>query len=132
MIGLDTNVVVRLLVGDDARQASLATKFMSGRSEDEPAFISAVVLAEIAWVLEDVFGYPQPAVVRALLSLFESSNLMIEREQAMKEAIALAGDQNADISDSVIARISLEEGASHIVTFDIEASKRVPGMELLK
>lgn len=132
MIGLDTNVVVRLLVADDARQASLATSFMSGRSEDEPAFVSAVVLAEIAWVLDDVFGYPQSAIVGALLSLFESSNLVVEREQAMKEAIALAGDRNTDVSDCIIARLSLEEGASHTLTFDIGASKRIPGMELLK
>lgn len=132
MIGLDTNVAVRILVGDDAGQVALAKSFLAQRSSEDPAFVSTVVLAEIAWVLDEVYGYPTADIARSLMSLFESSNLLIERETAMREAIVLAGQKNADVSDCIIARVALEEGAARTVTFDINAAKRIPGMELLK
>ena len=52
MIGVDTNIVLRYLLVDDIKQHRMAVKLIDEScSEHEPAFISDVVLAEIAWFL---------------------------------------------------------------------------------
>ena len=49
MHAVDTNVLVRLLVRDDARQATAAEAFVA-----KGAWVSTLVLAETLWVLDAV------------------------------------------------------------------------------
>ncbi len=57
MIGLDTNVLVRFLVEDDAEQAVRAKGVVRRAIErDEKLFVSDVVVCELAWVLERAYG----------------------------------------------------------------------------
>ena len=50
MIGLDTNVLLRLCDEDDLAQRNRA-RASSTPQADEPCFVNAVVLAEFAWTL---------------------------------------------------------------------------------
>lgn len=132
MIGVDTNVLVRLFVEDDQRQTERALRFMKKRSGEDPAFVSSVVLAELYWVLDRFYGYDDAAIFETFDWLFESSNIVVEREELMMVALAVARKNKADLSDSIIAAIAAQEGALHTVTFDSPAAQRIPGMELLK
>jgi predicted nucleic-acid-binding protein len=60
-----------------------------------------------------------------------SANLAIEEEDAIKTALYLAERTGADIADAIIATIALQRDCTQIVTFDQDAAKRIPGMELL-
>lgn len=131
MIGVDTNVLVRLFVEDDKRQTERALRFMKKRSGEDPAFVSSVVLAELYWVLDRSYGYDDAAIFETFDWLLESSNIVVEREELMMVALAVARKNKADLSDSIIAAIAAQEGALHTVTFDLPAAQRIPGMELL-
>ena len=131
MIGVDTNVLVRVFVRDNIEQTKAALRFLSERSVEDPAFVSSVVIAELAWVLEKTYKYSDATIYQAVEWLFESSNVDVEKEGLLQQAIASAKLAKADISDSVIAAIANEAGAPHTVTFDRPAAKRIPGMELL-
>jgi predicted nucleic-acid-binding protein len=131
MIGVDTNVLVRLLVRDNAVQLDAATRFMAQRSSDDPAFVSSVVVAELAWVLDKSYGYAPEAIHTAMDWLFESQNIVVERSALVEDAVHVAREGKADISDAIIAALSEDAGAAKTVTFDKPAAKRVPGMELL-
>jgi len=50
VLAVDTNVVVRLLVNDDERQAAVARRLF----ESDEIWIGVTVLLEAAWVLESV------------------------------------------------------------------------------
>lgn len=132
MIGVDTNVLVRLFVQDNPQQTAAAVRFLASRSANDPAFVSAVVLAELVWALDRTYKYADAAIHDALASLFESVNIVIEREALMLTSVKLAREHKADISDSIIAAIAMDGGSSKTMTFDQPAAKRVPGMELLK
>ncbi|HEY9013082.1 MAG TPA: type II toxin-antitoxin system VapC family toxin [Devosia sp.] len=131
MIGVDTNVLVRHFVGDDQVQAAIATRYLSERTESDPAFVSAAVICELVWVLKRFYGYADAKVHEALHSLFESSNIVIERMELLHLAIGAAHEANADISDAIIAALAADAGATKTVTFDKVAAKRIPAMELL-
>lgn len=131
MIGVDTNVLVRLLVRDNAAQLDAAVQFLAQRTSDDPAFVSPLVVAELVWVLDKSYGYSGEAIHNAMEWLFDSENIVVERSDLIEGAVLDARETNADISDAIIAAIASEAGASKTMTFDKPAAKRVPGMELL-
>ena len=51
MLTLDTNVVVRLLVGDDPQQTPIAEQAFLSAINNGGVHLPDVVLAEVAWVL---------------------------------------------------------------------------------
>jgi predicted nucleic-acid-binding protein len=51
MIGIDTNVLVRYIMQDDAKQSPKATKLMEALTVDAPGFVSQVSIIELVWVL---------------------------------------------------------------------------------
>jgi predicted nucleic-acid-binding protein len=66
VIGLDTNVIVRYLAQDDARQAAVATRLIEGSLTAEArGFISIVTLAEVVWVMASNYRATRVAVARA-------------------------------------------------------------------
>ncbi|WIY52188.1 type II toxin-antitoxin system VapC family toxin [Devosia sp. YIM 151766] len=131
MIGLDTNVLVRVFVEDSSAQTEAALRLLGELSQDDPGYVGIVVLVELAWVLKRSYGFADDAIFAALESLFESANIEIERADLVQEAVLAAHDIGVDIADFLIALTAAEAGARKTMTFDRNAAKRIPGMELL-
>ncbi|HEV7276441.1 MAG TPA: type II toxin-antitoxin system VapC family toxin [Devosiaceae bacterium] len=131
MIGVDTNVLVRLFVGETSRETKAALDFLAQRSGEDPAFVSVVVLVEFAWVLKRVYGRSPAEVLAALDNLLESANVEVERAELVESALGVAQAEGADIADCIIAALATDAGATKTMTFDKPAAKRIPGMELL-
>ena len=67
MIGLDTNILVRYLAQDDPIQSVKATEVIERRLTDEnPGFVSIVVMVETAWVLERAYYLTPLEIFRAI------------------------------------------------------------------
>ena len=131
MIGVDTNVLVRVFVRASDPETAAALRFLSERTTDEPAFVSVVVLVELTWVLKRSYGASPEAIFIVLDGLLESSNVAVERSEEIEEAVAMAKAERADVADCIIAAMARMAGAERTVTFDRKAAKRIPGMELL-
>lgn len=57
MLGVDTKLLVRYIVRDDPRQTAMATRFIERLlARENPGFIGNIVLCELVWVLESVYG----------------------------------------------------------------------------
>ena len=67
MIGLDTNVLLRLFVEDDAAQSDRARRHVGAMTVDEPCVINSVVFAEFAWALAKKMKQKRTEVARLLL-----------------------------------------------------------------
>ena len=65
MIAVDTNVIVRLLVGDDQKQAGRARLLF----EQRPIAISATVLLETEWVLRSAYEFAPYAIFESFMKL---------------------------------------------------------------
>ncbi len=129
MIGIDTNILVRYLVGDDPRQAMLAADLLERRiSGDQPAFVSTVVMAEVAWVLERVYRVSGAALASALEQVYGSEGLVFEHDWEVGQAIALLADGQGSFADALIGAVALKHGCTHTATFDRKAL-RLPGFE---
>lgn len=129
MIALDTNILVRYLVRDDAIQAELARQLLQEQfSSERPGFVSIAATVELEWVLRSGYSFGRDAIRTAVLELIDTPNLVFEAEGAVRQAIA-AG--NGDFSDRLIHFIGIAAGCEKTVTFD-RAFARLDGVELLR
>ena len=118
MIGIDTNVLVRYVVQDDARQAAAASQFIEMTlSDDEPGWIASVVLCEFVWVLEAAYGYARNAIAATLERLFEVDRFRVEAPSLAWRALD-AYRNGADFADALIALGNEHEGCDYTATFD--------------
>jgi predicted nucleic-acid-binding protein len=86
MTAVDTNVLVRLLTGDDAEQSAAAKSLLAAES----IWIAKTVLLETGWVLRSVYGFDEDAIRNALGKLLGLKNVHAEDETAVAAALALA------------------------------------------
>ena len=124
MIGLDTNVVVRYITQDDARQAAIANRlFEKTLSPDDPGFVSIVTLCEIAWVLADCYGVDDDRIRAVMEGLLGSKQLQVESSELVWKALRAWQGSGADFADVMIGEVCIGQGASHVATFDKRASR---------
>jgi predicted nucleic-acid-binding protein len=96
-ITADTNVLVRTVTGDDARQSEIA------QTELAHADVSALALpalCELVWVLTGGYKIPSPGIAKAIRRLINSVNVVVNRP-AVEAGLAVL-DGGGDFADSVI------------------------------
>jgi predicted nucleic-acid-binding protein len=123
MIGLDTNVLVRFLVADDADQAARAARLIEERcTGDDPGFVDSVVLCEIVWVLESAYGYARPLIAEVVEKALHTAELEIDNAEAAWAALRAYRTGNADFADAFIGRLNRAAGCAATATFDRAAA----------
>ncbi len=76
MRGVDTNVLVRFLTQDDRRQVDRVDSFFAALEEaGETAYVSTVVLCELAWVLRSLYGLRRKEIRATLEMLLQTAQL---------------------------------------------------------
>lgn len=131
MIGLDTNVLVRYLVGDNLAQAQIASRLIKAASrEGETFFVNQVVLCELVWVLESAYGYSKGEIVGVLEKILLTEQVSIEDRDSAWAALNLYRKARGDFSDYLIGAANRNSGCSRTVTFD-RLLRDEPTFELL-
>ncbi|HSD65221.1 MAG TPA: type II toxin-antitoxin system VapC family toxin [Vicinamibacteria bacterium] len=124
MIALDTNVLARYVVGDEARQTAAARRLIeSSCTNDAPGVVSLLVLCELVWVLVQGYGYRRDQVALVLRRLLAAQDLAVERSDLARQALNLHEEGPADFSDYVIGLSGRSEGAEATCTFDRRGAK---------
>ena len=118
MTSIDTNVIVRYLVGDDAEQAEAARALLDGLTPDDPGFICREVAIEVAWVLERSYRFTRARVAEALMDLTASDSLVVENSDDVAAAAYLYRQGGAGFSDRMVLSAAKRAGATPLYTFD--------------
>ena len=128
MIALDTNVVVRLLVNDDAAQSRRARALLAAGHEVR---IPVTVLLEAEWVLRSAYGYPAPQVMTFLRGLLGLPGVSTDNAPTVAAAIS-ACEQGLDFADAL--HLALAREAERFYTFDANLRRRarraMPGVQV--
>lgn len=131
MPGLDTNILVRWLVDDDARQsARVARLFDEARLRAEALFIPTSVLLELEWVLRSGYGFDKPSLIKAFNALLEAQEIDFENEALLEQSLQLYREGNADFADCLHAGACASAKRAPLLTFDRRAERMV-GVEML-
>ncbi len=131
MIGLDTNVLVRYIMQDDAKQSSKATRLIESLTTDAPGFVSLVSIVELGWVLSSSYGLTRQQVTQALELLLRTKEIVIDHADQVLKALRVFKASSADFSDCLIERSAASAGCDRTMTFDVGAAKTA-GMTLIR
>jgi len=108
MIGLDTNVLVRYIVRDDAIQSLIATTVIERLSERDPGFVSVVAMTETAWVLERAYRLSAGEVARAIERTLQADALVVESEQEVFTAMVALKEGRGSFADALIGALGIK------------------------
>jgi predicted nucleic acid-binding protein len=117
VIAVDTNVVVRLLTGDDPDQAARARALF----EAETVWLPKTVMLEAEWVLRRLYSFGRRQVAEALTALAALPNARCEDEAAIVDALRWAAE-GLDFADAV--HLASARTARRFATFDADLVKR--------
>jgi len=123
MTGLDTNILVRYIMQDDARQSLLATRLVESLSSESPGFVPLVSVVELVWVLESAYGLGGEKIVSALDTLLRAKEIVVECAETVWKALRLFQNGTADFADCLIERSAASAGCERTMTFDRGAVK---------
>lgn len=131
MIALDTNVLLRLLLRDDAAQAERAQALFDANAErDGTLFVSDVVVAELVWVLRGRYALGTELIAKALRGLTGNATLAWQSPAAMAGAIDLYEGGSVDFADCLLAALAQERGCEATATFD-RGMRSLSGVRLI-
>lgn len=111
MAALDTNVVIRLLVGDEARQARAAEQLVA----TEPCSVSMSVLMECEWVLRACYALQSADIEACLRDLLTLENIS-PADSVLAQRVLDAYATGLDFADALHAA-QCPDG-ERFVTFD--------------
>ena len=123
MTGLDTNVLVRYVMQDDARQSARATRLIESFSAEAPGYVPVVVLVELVWVLAGSYALGRAQVAAVLDTLLRSKELVVDRGEPVTQALKRYSTGGADFADALIERLAAAAGCKLTMTFDAGAAK---------
>jgi len=122
MIGIDTNILLRLFTDDSPRQTDAALTLLAS-SHVASIRVSSVVLAELVWVLRASYRLGKPAIIEIIEETLEREELVFESRLAILKALGWYESSKADFADCLVAALNAEHGASPTMTFDQAASE---------
>ena len=126
MRAIDTNVLVRLITRDDARQAAAADRFV-----EKGAWLSLLALAEATWVLATVYELGATQIARAVEMLLNHKDLTVQDSEVVAAALAVFRKRpTLGFSDCLLIELARKSGHLPLGTFDRELGK-VAGAERL-
>jgi len=111
MIAVDTNVLVRLLTGDEPKQATAARSLFAS----EAIWIAKTVLLETGWVLRSLYGFQEHAIHDAFTKLLGLKNVHAEDESSVAAALALT-THGIELADAM--HLSSRPPEAVFVSFD--------------
>ena len=119
MRAVDTNVLVRLVVRDDANQVRAAEEFVANG-----AWVSHLVLAETTWVLDAVYDRSMDQIASAIDMLLNHEHLTVQDADVVAAAIENFKKRPAlGFSDCLVLEIARKAGHLPLGTFDRDLAK---------
>ena len=131
MTALDTNVIVRYLVGDHPEQAEAARVLLEGLTPGNPGFICREVVMEVGWVLERAYRFTRAQIAEALMDLTASDSLVVEHSDDVAAAAYRYRQGGVGFSDLLVIAAAERAGAVPLYTFDRRLA-RMDGAFLVK
>ena len=123
MIGVDTNIVLRLFDRGEPAQTAAAERLFADATNADGFLLNPIVLVELAWTLDRTYKLDRETIADHLDRILQASEFVVP---FVDEAVAAASRYRAgpaDFADYFFAEINHALGCTTTVTFDRAAAK---------
>ena len=131
MIGIDTNILLRLWLDDDPAQNKRIDALLAEHGNAPGSLlVTDVVLAEAVWTLKSAYDQDKAAQLLAIRSLLDEAAFAFEDREAVGHAAALFEAGSCGFSDCLIVAKHAWHGCEFTATFD-RGMRKWPNVKVL-
>lgn len=124
MKAIDTNILIRFLVGDDEMQAKkVHSIFKRTELEKKELFVPLLVILEMIWVLESVYNISRIEILDSISDLLLMPIFKFDQCAVLQQLVHSAQGNKYDLSDLLIAHSAEVNACEAVLTFDKKISK---------
>ena len=131
MIGIDTNILLRLWLNDDPVQNKRIDQLLAEHGGlPGSLLVTDVVLIEAVWTLKSAFEQDKHSQLIAVRSLLEETAFAFEEREAVAAALSLFEAGSCGFADCLVVAKHARQGCDFTATFD-PGMRKLPGVKLL-
>lgn len=131
MIGIDTNILLRLWLNDDPAQNQRIDELLAEYGGlPGSLLVTDVVLVEAVWTLKSAFEQGKRAQLIAVRSLLEETAFAFEDREAVTDALSLFEAGSCGFADCLVVAKHARQGCDFTATFD-RGMRKLPGVKVL-
>jgi predicted nucleic-acid-binding protein len=130
-LGIDTNVLLRIAIPDDAGHIGAIDGLLKRLNADDALCVDVSVVLEADPVLGRKYRYPRDRILDFIQAIAERREFEVAAYEAVGNAVHLCPMSNVDFADALLSEMNCIADCGKALTFDRKAASRVPGMELL-
>ena len=124
MLALDTNILVRLITNDDPAQAQCVQDALDGElAAERECMVGQVVLCELVWVLDRLYGYSVAQCQQTLAVLLGFAGLRFESRPVVLSVFKAWQQHGGDWADHLIGAQMQALGCEAVLTLDRRAGR---------
>ena len=128
MPSLDTNCLLRWLLGDEPEHTAIITNIINS---EENLVIADVALIEMIFVLEKIKKISRETIEKAVLAIFEKDNILCNRVLFIKTLSVYTSHPKLSFVDCYLEVLATSTGTAPLLTFDKKMGKQLSGTKLL-
>ena len=131
MIGIDTNILLRLWLNDDPAQNKRIDELLAEHGAlPGSLLVTDVVLVEAVWTLQSAFEQDKQAQSIAVRSPLEETAFAFEDREAVASALSLFESGACGFADCLVVAKHARQGCGFTATFD-RGMRKLPGVRVL-
>jgi predicted nucleic-acid-binding protein len=117
MIGLDTNILARYYIHDEADTEALRQRLEARRliESGQPLMVSKSVVLELEWVMRGYYGFAQAEAASALRHLLAQTHITVEDRDVVEQALSNC-ESGIDFADAL--HHASYKSCDSVATFD--------------
>ncbi len=119
MIGLDTNVVLRLFDRTDPGQTDAVERVVASGG----CLVNPIVLAEFVWTLDRTYKLERRLIAGHVDRILQAPEFIVPFIDEASAAVDRYRDGPADFADYFLSEVNRTLGCATTVTFDRDAAK---------
>ena len=128
MASLDTNCILRWLLGDVPEHTALVTELINS---DECFFVADAALIETTFVLEKLKKISRGAIEKALMALIGRDNILCNKELFIEVFPVYSNHPKLSFVDCYLETVARRTGNTPLWTLDQKLANQLPGTKLL-
>ena len=117
---VDANVILRLILNDNAQMVAHSKEFIV----DNEVLVRNEVLAEVVYVLTKVYGASRQDVANCMLAVITTENITVESQAIISYAVDLYGSSRLDFVDCLLCAYHVID-RQQVFTFDKALQKQL-------
>jgi predicted nucleic-acid-binding protein len=123
VIGVDTNIVLRLFDRSDPDQSRAVESLLTDPENADGCLVNPIVLAEFAWTLSRTYRLTRQTIADHLERILEAPEFIVPFLDEASTAVRRYRNGTADFADYFFSEINRSLGCETTLTFDREAAR---------